>query len=237
MLVDDDESPAALIRSYLGEHGFHVELVTRGDLAVDRIREENPDVVLLELGLSGCDGLSVCRELRYGYRGIIVMMTARVTEIDEVLGLEVGADDYVSKPIRPRALVARLRAHLRRTGGRKPPSSEREWIAVGDLCIDPARRSVIYRGAVIPVSCSEYELLEILAKRAGEVVPREDLLGAVRGIRYDGLNRSIDLRISRLRRKLGDDPDRPTLIVSVRGVGYMLAASHRSDDAKAGDGS
>ncbi|WP_394851190.1 response regulator [Pendulispora rubella] len=237
MLIEDDGGLADVVRSYLDEHGFQVEIVGRGDVALDRIRREIPDVVLLDVGLSGCDGLSLCREIRRHYDGIIVMMTVRVDEIDEVMGLEVGADDYLTKPIRPRALVARLRAHLRRTGERKPPSSEREWIAVGDLCIDPARRSVMYRGAIISVSCSEYELLEILAKRAGEVVHREDLLGAIRGIRYDGLNRSIDLRISRLRRKLADDPKRPTLIVSVRGVGYMLAASHRADAPQAIDGS
>ncbi|WP_394826650.1 response regulator [Pendulispora albinea] len=222
LLVEDDARLAALVRGYLDEHGFTVDVVTRGDRAADRIRQTNPDVVLLDIGLPGQDGLSVCREIRAGYAGAIVMMTARGDEIDEVLGLEIGADDYVAKPVRPRALVARLRANLRRIAERTPRAGERGVRVVGALSIDPGQRTVCYRGARVPVSTSEFELLEILARRAGHTVSREELLGESRGLRYDGLNRSIDLRISRLRRKLGDDSENPELIVSVRGVGYML---------------
>ncbi|WXB00320.1 response regulator transcription factor [Pendulispora brunnea] len=222
LLVEDDARLAELVRAHLSEHGFEVEVVDRGDVAIERIRTSPPDAVLLDIGLPGKDGLSVCRAVRRDYAGVIVMMTARGDEIDEVLGLELGADDYVTKPVKPRVLVARLRANLRRVAEKK--AEERACLVVGELSIDPGRRAVTYRGEDVPVSTSEFDLLEILARRAGHVVPREELLGQARGIRYDGLNRSIDLRISRLRRKLGDDPERPALIVSVRGVGYMLAA-------------
>ncbi|WP_394837485.1 response regulator [Pendulispora rubella] len=224
LLVEDDPRLAELVRAHLTEHGFEVEVVERGDVAIERIRAAPPDAVLLDIGLPGQDGLSVCRAVRPDYAGVIVMLTARGDEIDEVLGLELGADDYVAKPVKPRVLVARLRANLRRVAEKRTGEKAHERLVVGELSIDPGRRAVTYRGADVPVSTSEFDLLEILARRAGHVVPREELLGQARGIRYDGLNRSIDLRISRLRRKLGDDPDRPTLIVSVRGVGYMLAA-------------
>jgi len=225
LLVEDDARLAELVRAHLTEHGFEVEVVNRGDIAIERIRTTHPDAVLLDIGLPGQDGLAVCRAVRRDYAGVIVMMTARGDEIDEVLGLELGADDYVTKPVKPRVLVARLRANLRRLREQaEKKADQRTCVVVGDLSIDPGRRAVTYRGADVPVSTSEFDLLEILARRAGHVVPREELLGQARGIRYDGLNRSIDLRISRLRRKLGDDSERPTLIVSVRGVGYMLAA-------------
>ena len=168
------------------------------------------------------DGFDVCRNVRPHFAGPIIVLTARGDEVDEVIALEVGADDFVRKPVRPRALLARLKSHLRRIDA--PASSEqRQDIVVGDLHIDEGSRSVRLQGESIELSTAEFDLLVHLARRAGQVVPRKEIYLELLEIPYDGLDRSIDLRVSRLRRKLGDDPVTPERIKSIRGVGYLLA--------------
>lgn len=220
LIVEDDAELASMVGDFLRPLGFEVSLEGRGDAAVDRILRENPDAVVLDVNLPGMDGFAVCRAVRAQYRGAIVMLTARGDEIDEVVGLEAGADDYMSKPVRPRALLARLRSHLRRA---TPAEQSGLPIEVGALVINPARRSVEIGGEPIEVTTAEFDLLSLLAEHAGQPMSRNEIYQRIHGMNYDGIDRSIDLRISRLRKKLGDDPARPQRIKSVRGVGYMLA--------------
>ena len=220
LLVEDDASLASMVADFLSPHGFDVAIEDRGDTAVDRIGRENPEAVVLDVNLPGLDGFSVCRAVRASFRGAIIMLTARGEEIDEVLGLEAGADDYMAKPVRPRALLARLRTHLRRV---TPAEQASDPVAVGTLVVDAARRSVEIDGVALDLTTAEFDLLHLLAKHAGKTLSRDDISQEIHGIRYDGVDRSIDLRISRLRRKLGDDSAKPHRIKSVRGVGYMLS--------------
>jgi two-component system OmpR family response regulator/two-component system response regulator RstA len=219
LLVEDDAALAALVVDFLTPHGFDVDIEGRGDAAVHRIIDENPDAVILDINLPGLDGFSVCKAVRPKYRGAIIMLTARGEEIDEVLGLEAGADDYLAKPVRPRALLARLRTHLRRA---TPAEQAGPAIVIGSLVVDPGRRSVEMDGAAVDLTTAEFDLLYLLARHAGQSLSRSDIYVQIHGMKYDALDRSIDLRISRLRKKLGDDPTKPQRIKSVRGVGYML---------------
>lgn len=211
-----------MVADFLSPHGFEVSIEGRGDTAVDRITKENPDAVLLDVNLPGLDGFSVCKAVRSGYRGAIIMLTARGEEIDEVLGLESGADDYMAKPVRPRALLARLRTHLRRVTPTEQ-EAQRRPIQVGSLLVDASRRYAELDGVALDVSTAEFDLLHLLAENVGRSLSRNDIYQHIHGMKYDGMDRSIDLRISRLRKKLGDDPAKPQRIKSVRGVGYMLA--------------
>lgn len=221
LLVEDEPVLGGMVSDYLREHGYDVSLESRGDTAVHRILSQSPDAVILDINLPGCDGFEVCRRVREQYAGAIVMLTARASEVDEVLGFECGADDYLSKPVRPKALLARLRVHLQK----HPMTSETASspIRIGTLMIDPSRRLVELEGREVPISSAEFDVLLILARSPGKPLSRADLFQAVHGIQFDGLDRSIDLRISRLRKKLGDDPLHPKRIKSVRGTGYLLA--------------
>ncbi len=220
LVVEDDAPLASMVADFLAVHGFDVSIEGRGDTAVMRIQEDHPDAVVLDVNLPGLDGFSICRAIRTNYRGPIIMLTARGEEIDEVLGLEAGADDYMAKPVRPRALLARLQMHLRRA---TPEDQGSGSITVGALAVDVGRRVVELDGAAIDLTTAEFELLHLLAIHAGETLSRNDIYLEIHGVKYDGLDRSIDLRISRLRKKLGDDPAHPQRIKSVRGVGYMLS--------------
>lgn len=216
VIVEDDVRLGDQLHTLLSREGFGCILVRDGHTAVDVILEQHPDLVLLDLGLPGRDGLSVCRAIRSDFAGLIVILTARGDELDEVLGLELGADDYVTKPVRPRALVARLHA-LRRRRAPRPQTRH----TIGPLVVDPTRRTVTMAGTPVELTDAELDLLLVLVRRVGQVTDRDTLYRQTRGIAYDGLDRSIDLRVSRLRKKLGDHP--PRLIKSVRGVGYLLA--------------
>lgn len=222
LVVEDDEKLAALVAEFLGKEGFAVEMVHRGDEAVPRILGSPPDLVILDLMLPGLDGFEVCKQVRDRYAGFILMLTARNEDVDEILGLELGADDYVTKPVRPRVLVSRIRALLRRHP-EEPAADAGEPIACGNLHIDPRNRTARRAGQELDLSSGEFDLLLYLVQRPGEIIDRDKLYQDVRGIEYDGLDRSIDLRVARLRKKLGDDAKQPTLIKSVRGVGYLLA--------------
>ena len=220
LIVEDDAQLASMIADFLSPHGFEVALERRGDTAVGRIINENPDAVVLDVNLPGLNGFVVCQAVRTNYHGAIIMLTARGEEVDEVLGLEAGADDYMAKPVRPRALLARLRTHLRRI---TPAEQASQPIVVGSLVVDAARRSVEMDGTTVDLTTAEFDLLILLAKHVGRTLNRNEICQEIHGMKYDGLDRSIDLRISRLRKKLGDDPVKPQRIKSVRGVGYMLS--------------
>ena len=222
LLVEDDASLAAMVADFLSQHGYQVSIENLGDRAPHRITSEQPDAVLLDVNLPGLDGFAICKAVRTAYQGTIIMLTARGEEVDEVVGLEVGADDYMAKPVRPRALLARLRTHLRRTNLSEPETTGQP-IRVGALLVDASRRTAELDGTPIELTTAEFELLQLLARHAGNILTRADIYEQLHGVPYDGLDRSIDLRVSRLRKKLGDDPARPQRIKSVRGVGYLLA--------------
>lgn len=225
LIVEDDERLAALTQEYLSANGIAVSLVGDGLLAIQRIREEVPDLVVLDLMLPGADGLTVCREVRAAaYRNPILMLTARTDDMDQVLGLEMGADDYVPKPVKPRVLLARIRALLRRVedDADAAASAAPRRLEFGELVIDDAARAVLLAGEPADLTSAEYDLLWLLASNAGRILSREDIFEHLRGIPYDGQDRSIDVRISRIRPKIGDDPDNPHRIKTVRSKGYLF---------------
>jgi two-component system OmpR family response regulator/two-component system response regulator RstA len=225
LLVEDDQRLADLVRVYLSKHGYEVLHHGRGDTAAELILAENPDLVILDVMLPGKDGFEVCRDVRPRYHGRILMMTARDEEIDEILGLELGADDYLTKPVEPRRLLARIRALLRRSEGEASQASEDGRIVVGQFSISQATREAMLGSDTLELTTAEFDLLWLLASHAGEILSRDDIMNALRGIGFDGLDRSIDARISRLRKKLGDNPDTPTRIKTVRGKGYLFSRS------------
>lgn len=220
LIVEDDAALAAMVADFLIAEGFEASIEGRGDLAPERIITESPDAVILDIGLPGLNGFDVCRAVRARYPGAIIMLTARGEEVDEVVGLEVGADDYMSKPVRPRALLARLRGHLRR---QPAPADVSREIAIEGLKIQLSSRRVTLNGQPLELTTAEFELLVLLADNAGQILSRSEIYPKLYGIKYDGLDRSLDLRVSRLRKKLGDDPSHPERIKSVRGVGYLLS--------------
>ena len=220
LLVEDDLSLAQWFDDYLTSHGYRVTTIARGDKAVDAILKLNPDLVLLDIMLPGKDGFEVCKDVRPHFKKPILMMTARDDEIDEVLGLEIGANDYLTKPVRPRALIARIKALLKTTVFSDEPTSA---INIGGLSFDNTARSVHINGIALTLSSSEYNVFWALANKAGEPISRENIVKAIRNIQYNGYDRSIDIVISRLRKKIGDNPNAPTRIVTIWGKGYMLA--------------
>ncbi len=223
LLVEDDRRLVALIRDYLEKQGFEVTIAERGDVAVTVIIEHQPDLVVLDLMLPGKDGLTVCREVRHKYDGPILMLTAKEEDSDQVAGLELGADDYVKKPIEPRVLLARIRALLRRfSNERQETESKPTSLDFGNLQICHTSRRVTLNSEQINLTSVEYDLLALLAESAGTPVSRELLFKTLRGIEYDGLDRSMDVSVSRLRKKLGDSSSRPFRIKTVWGQGYLF---------------
>lgn len=222
LLVEDDRRLAELTAEYFRQNGLSVVLESRGDRALARFREERPRVVLLDLMLPGADGLTLCHELRQIFSGPILIFTARDSDIDQVIGLEAGADDYVAKPVDPMVLLARTRALLRRTEQSAAPVATVSDIVLGRLRISDASQQVWLDGKQIDLTTQEFELLCLLARNAGKVLSRKAIFRSMRGIEYDGLDRSIDGRISKLRRKLGDSATRPVRIKTVWGKGYLL---------------
>ncbi len=227
LIVEDDERLADLTREYLESNGLTVTLESHGGRAVERIKNDQPDLVVLDLMLPGEDGLSICRRVRPFFPGPIIMLTARTDDLDQVLGLEMGADDYVGKPVKPRVLLARIRALLRRVSenaAAKEPESVDEPVRLqfNDLVVDRAMREAWLNDVSIDLTSAEFDLLWLLASSAGRVLSREEIFTALRGIEYDGQDRSIDVRVSRIRPKIGDDPVHPRRIKTVRSKGYLF---------------
>jgi two-component system alkaline phosphatase synthesis response regulator PhoP len=219
LVVDDEPKTAKIARDYLESSGFQVTTAANGVDALATARHERPDLVVLDLNMPGMDGLDVCRALRRESDVPIIMLTARVEETDRLIGLELGADDYITKPFSPRELVARVRAVLRRTKG----GWQGGLIRSADLEIDLNGHRVERAGQNIQLSRSEFNLLATLAQNPGQTFTRAQLLNRLHGVAYDGYDRSIDAHIKNLRRKLEEDPSNPQYVLTVFGVGYRFA--------------
>ena len=221
LLVEDNARLAASIRDYLENHNLEVFIEGDGGSVAERLERLRPDIVLLDLMLPGKDGLTLCREIRRSDRTPILILTAKGEDIDQVLGLEMGADDYVVKPVEPRVLLARIEAILRRarTGAAEPRVAR---IIAGRLAIDSGRRTATVDRKALDLTTGDFDILWLLASRQGNVVTRDEILRVVRGIDYDGLDRSIDARICRLRRKLADAGGAESMIKTVRLRGYLF---------------
>jgi DNA-binding response OmpR family regulator len=225
LLVEDDASLAQWVAEYLTEQGYTTHVCHRGDEVVSQVKTLNPNIVLLDIMLPGQDGISVCRELRSFYNAPIIMLTARDEEMDEVIGLEVGASDYIMKPVRPRALLARIKAALRQSNEPNKLEKVESTISVGSLNINTESRNVKFNGQDVNISSAEYLLLHYLASNAGQVVSRDAVFKATKGREYDGLDRSVDVLISALRKKFSDDPQNPEKIKTIWGRGYLLVST------------
>jgi two-component system response regulator RegX3 len=220
LVVEDEDSFVEALTIGLKREGFRVQVARDGAEALDVFDAVQPDLVLLDVMLPRISGVDVCRELRRRSQVPIIMVTAKGGEIDTVVGLEVGADDYVTKPYRLRELVARMRAVLRRRaphGAAAPPG---EALTVGDVSLDPERHEVVVRGDVVQLPLKEFELLELLLANAGRVLPRDTLIDRVWGTDYVGDTKTLDVHVKRLRAKVEEDPSTPTRIVTIRGLGY-----------------
>jgi two-component system response regulator RegX3 len=222
LVVDDEQSYRDALSVALPREGFSVDTAADGVEAIDRFEASRPSLVLLDVMLPKVSGIDVCREIRSRSRVPIIMVTARNAEIDAVVGLEVGADDYVSKPFRLRELIARVRAALRRIPSNDDDDeiSSVEVLEVGDVRIDPGRHEAYVRNQAIALPLKEFELLELLVANAGRVLTRDVLIDRIWGPNYFGDTKTLDVHIKRLRAKVETDPGNPTRIVTVRGVGY-----------------
>lgn len=221
LIVEDDARLAALLKEYLSNNGFQVEVESRGDRAVDRIWQDDPALVILDLMLPGASGFEVCRLARQRYTNGLLILTASKAEVDHAVGLEIGADDYVVKPVEPRILLARIRSLLRRTRNTVTAAAPAE-IVVGAVTINRSAREAFVAGSLVALTPLEFDVLWLLARRAGEAVSREELNQQVRGVPFDGLDRAMDVHVSRLRHKLHVGGLETTALKSVRGLGYML---------------
>ena len=217
LIIDDDEGLNELLTEYLGGFGFAVRTVTHPDAGLRALAADPPDLLILDVMLPEMDGLAVCRKVRETSRVPIVMLTARGEVTDRIVGLELGADDYLPKPFEPRELVARIQAVLRRGG-----QDDDETARVGALDVNWTTRSALMHGRPLALTTAEFELLGFLVRNRGRVVTRERIMEGTRGIDWEAFDRSIDVLISRLRQKLGDDPKRSVFIRTVRGIGYSF---------------
>ena len=226
LLVEDDTRLSALIQEYLQKQAMVVSIEHRGDLAWKRIIAESPDLVILDLMLPGMDGLEVCKTVRPQYAGPIMMLTARDEDIDQVVGLEIGADDYITKPVQPRVLLARIRALMRRFSDtssiQQAQLAEKSEYSYGCFTISATAREAWLHDEVLDLTTNDFDLLWLLASNPGEIFTRDTILENLRGIDYDGIDRSVDIRVSRLRKKLGDDTGHPLRIKTIRGKGYLF---------------
>lgn len=219
LIIDDDDRIRDLLAEYLGGRGFEVETAADGSLGLQALRGGSFDLVVLDVMMPGKDGFEVLRELRSDSSLPVIMLTARGDDFDRIVGLELGADDYLPKPFNPRELLARIQAVLRRSGASDSPDAS---VSAGPLRVDPDRREVRLDGELLDLTTTEFEILRILVANAGRVIPRERLMELARGAEYAAFDRSVDVHVSHIRRKLGDDPRRPRFIKTVRGVGYTL---------------
>lgn len=223
LLVEDNQLLSASIAEYLEVEGFSVSVEANGIIAQQRILNEQPDLVILDLMLPGRDGVSICRQVRDSYSGYILMFTAKEDEIDQIIGLEIGADDYLIKPVKPRLLLAKVKSFLRRKETLSP--QDNVVIKHGSLRIDTLQRLVTLMQAPVDITAAEYEVLLLLAKHPGQILSRDFMAQHVKGLEYDGLERSTDNRISQLRKKLNDNARSPKRIKTIRSKGYLFIAS------------
>ena len=222
LLAEDDERLALLVKEFLLKHEFDVVVESSGHNVNRQVKELNPDLLVLDLGLPGKDGLTICKEVRTHYERPILILTARDSDTDQVLGLEFGADDYVTKPAEPRVLLARIRALLRRTQAQPiPPQAQ---LQVGDLKLDASSREVSFKDRLVHLTSHEFDLLHVFIQKNGEVLSREYLFNKIYSRQYDGLDRTIDVRISQLRKKFNDNLENPEKIKTVWGRGYLFIA-------------
>lgn len=226
LVVDDETKIVKLVRAYLEQAGYSVVAAEDGQTALIQARREKPDLVVLDLGLPGIDGLDVARTLRREGNVPIIMLTARVEDTDRIIGLELGADDYVTKPFNPREVVARVRAILRRTSG--AAATPARLLQAGSLVLDPDQHQATLDGQPLDLTPTEFALLQTLMVNAGHAFTRAELIEHALGYTYDGLDRTVDSHIKNLRRKIEPDPANPTMIQTVYGVGYRFRADRRS---------
>ncbi len=232
LVVEDDPPIVELISKYLGNEGYIVHAAQDGVTALKQARAIKPDLIVLDVMLPGMDGLEVCRRIQQESDVYVLMLTARAEEVDKIVGLSVGADDYLTKPFSPRELVARVKAVLRRKrDARETAVAERQVLSFGDLQINPETREVSCRDRPVELTQREFELLYTLAEQPGRVFSRDQLLERVWGHDFAGIDRVVDVTIGILRRKLEDDPADPTLIQTIRGIGYKFLA-HRANETK-----
>lgn len=233
LVVEDDIKLSSQIERFLVRYQYQVEIQNHGVAAIDQILETQPDVVILDLMLPGADGFDICRAVRAHFSGAILMLTASEDDMDHVAGLELGADDFLIKPIHPRVLLAHIKLLLRKqqakpaismasTASVSESNSRNTPIVFGALTLHPLQRVVSLDGSGVPLTPAEFDVLHLLVTRAEEVVSREEMLRQLRGIEYDGLDRSVDVKVSALRRKLGDNLSQPRKIITVRAKGYLF---------------
>ncbi len=220
-LIDDDERLNALVASYLHRFGVSVQWFAHPEVGFQALKDDSPDIVILDVMLPDIDGFTLCRKIREFSRVPIVMLTARGDVTDKIVGLDLGADDYLAKPFEPRELLARIQAVLRR-GGR---SERDERLRIGALEINRAKRSAAIDGRDLALTSAEFELLSLLVRNRGRILSRDRIMDQTRGVDWDAFDRSIDVHISRLRQKLGDDAKRPAFIRTVRGSGYLFVGN------------
>lgn len=221
LVVDDDPELRQLLADYLTDSGFAVDLAGDGEQMRRVMARTMPDVIVMDLMLPGTDGLALTREVRAASRVPILMLSARGEEIDRIVGLEVGADDYLAKPFSPRELLARLRALLRRT--HEPAAAPKpDGFKFGSYRLDPVARRLLCNGAEVELSSAEFDLLKVLVERPGRVLSRDVLLDLLKGYERDPFDRTVDIRVARLRRKIEPDPTSPVFIRTVRGEGYLF---------------
>ncbi len=220
LLVDDDRKTVDLIKLYLDKDGYRVLVAYDGQQALQLARQRRPDLIILDLMLPGVDGLDVCRILRSESRVPIIMLTAKTTEDDKLLGLDLGADDYITKPFSPRELLARVRAVLRRLG--EEESRDVSVIHLGALHIDFVRHEVRLQDDIIHLTPKEFKVLEIMAREPGRAFSRLELLEQAFGVDYEGLERTVDVHVMNLRKKIEPDVDHPIYVQTVYGIGYRI---------------
>ncbi len=218
LIIEDEIKLAELLRDYLVNEGFKVTSLSRGDTAIDTIRQEQPALVLLDLMIPGLDGLSVCREIRKFSDVPVIMVTAKVEEVDRLIGLEIGADDYICKPFSPREVIARVKAVMRRA----QPREMARRISLGGIVLDEDTREVSIEGKLLTLTPSEFGLLSVLVRSPGRVFSRTELLDRVQGYRFEGYDRTIDSHIKNLRKKIAEIVTNREVVITVYGVGYKL---------------
>jgi two-component system OmpR family response regulator len=223
LIVEDDSRLANLIETYFTRAGFQTHWVDHGQQAIDFCHSRQPDLTLLDLMLPDMDGITVLRQIRQRYQGKVLMMTASGSDIDQVMGLESGADDYVIKPVEPRVLLARVNSLLKRRAIDKQTGDHE--LVFGTMTINNQTQTVTLNGQAINLTTHEFELLYLLARHAGTVLTRDDIYNTLRGLDYDGADRAVDIKISRLRKKLGDDATEPQRIKTIWGKGYLFVPS------------